>query len=150
MELSLRTRVRDGDPEAFGVLFDEHARALYNHAFRLTGNWVAAEDVVSLTFLQAWRHRGKVEPDGGSLRPWLLGIATNVTRNMSRAARRHQAAISRLPTAPPVPDFAEELADRIDDTDRLREVRAVLGREHRRGRDGVRLHGKEREGDCHQ
>ena len=32
-----RARVRAGDPEAFGMLFDDYARAVYNLAFRLTG-----------------------------------------------------------------------------------------------------------------
>jgi RNA polymerase sigma factor (sigma-70 family) len=139
MELSLRDRVREGDPEAFGLLFDEHARAVYNHAFRLTGDWASAEDVVSLTFLAAWRQRGKVEPDRGSLRPWLLGIATNLARNMSRAARRHQAAMSRLPATPPVPDFAEELAGRIDDAGRLRLVHAALRTLRRDEREVIAL-----------
>src|SRR5713101_4200622 len=58
VELSLRARVRAGDPDAFGVLFDECGRAVYNLAFRMTGNWSAAEEVVSLTFLEAWRLRG--------------------------------------------------------------------------------------------
>jgi hypothetical protein len=80
--------VRAGDHDEFGVLFSEHARAVYNHAFRLTGNWSAAEEVVSLTFLEAWRLRGTVRPEGGSLLPWLLGIALNVARNVSRAARQ--------------------------------------------------------------
>jgi RNA polymerase sigma factor (sigma-70 family) len=128
MDLSLRARVRAGDPDAFGMLYDECARAVYNHAFRLTGNWSAAEEVVSLTFLEAWRLRGRVEPDGGSLRPWLLGIASNVTRNVSRAARRHQAALGRLPLPPSVPDFADELAGRIDDAARLREISQALAR----------------------
>ena len=110
MELSQRARVRAGDHDEFGVLFEEHARAVYNHAFRLTGNWSAAEEVVSLTFLEAWRLRGTVRPEGGSLLPWLLGIALNVARNVSRAARRQQAAMSRLPTAQEVPDFADDLA----------------------------------------
>jgi RNA polymerase sigma factor (sigma-70 family) len=126
MEPSLRARVRAGDPDAFGVLFDECARAVYNLAFRLTGNWSAAEEAVSLTFLEAWRLRGKVEPAGGSLRPWLLGIAVNVTRNLSRAARRHQAALGRLAPPPAVPDFADELAGQIDDAAQLRRVLAAL------------------------
>ena len=82
MEKSLRVRVRTGDPEAFRELFVDHARSVYNHAFRLTGSWWAAEDVVSLTFLEAWRLRGRVvdtEADG-SLRQWLLGVATDVAR----------------------------------------------------------------------
>ena len=45
--MSMRGRVHAGDPDVFRELFDEHARSVYNHAFRLTGNWSAAEDVVS-------------------------------------------------------------------------------------------------------
>ena len=73
VELSQRARVRAGDHDEFGVLFEEHARAVYNHAFRLTGNWSAAEEVVSLTFLEAWRLRGTVRPEGGSLMTWPAG-----------------------------------------------------------------------------
>jgi DNA-directed RNA polymerase specialized sigma24 family protein len=99
--------VRVGDHAAFAVLFDEHSRAVYNLAFRLTANWSIAEEAVSLTFLEAWRLRASIEPEGGSLRPWLLGIAINVNRNMSRAARRHRAALSRLPASDkPSPDMA--------------------------------------------
>ncbi|MCW2502958.1 MAG: polymerase ECF-subfamily sigma factor, partial [Actinomycetia bacterium] len=50
----------------------------------MTGNWVLADDLVSLTFLEAWRLRERVLPGEDSLRPWLLGIATNVTRNTAR------------------------------------------------------------------
>jgi RNA polymerase sigma-70 factor (ECF subfamily) len=139
MELSLRARVRAGDRDAFGVLYDECARSVYNHAFRLTGNWSAAEEVVSLTFLEAWRLRGKVEPDGGSLRPWLLGIAGNVARNLSRAARRHQMAVARLPPPPAVADFADELAGRIDDEARLRELSQALAGLRRGEREVVAL-----------
>jgi RNA polymerase sigma factor (sigma-70 family) len=126
MELSLRARLRAGDPDAFGVLYDECANAVYNYAFRLTGDWSTAEEVASLTFLEAWRLRGKVELDGGPLLPWLLGIASNVTRNVSRAARRHRAAVLRLPVPSSVPDFADELAGRIDDAAQLREVCQAL------------------------
>jgi RNA polymerase sigma factor (sigma-70 family) len=124
----MRGRVHAGDPDVFRELFDEHARSVYNHAFRLTGNWSAAEDVVSLTFLEAWRLRERVDvsAEGGSLRPWLLGIATNVARNVRRAARRHDGALTRLPKEEVVPDFAEEVTSRIDDRERLALVRAAL------------------------
>jgi RNA polymerase sigma factor (sigma-70 family) len=139
VELSLRTRVRAGEKDAFGLLFEEHARAVYNHAFRLTGNWSTAEEVVSLTFLEAWRRRGTIRAEGGSLLPWLLVIALNVTRNISRAARRHQAAMSRLPLRADEPDFADELADRIDDATRLEAVRTALSRLRRGERDVLAL-----------
>jgi RNA polymerase sigma-70 factor (ECF subfamily) len=128
MGLPERERVRAGDPEVFRELFVEHSRSVYNHAFRLTGTWSAAEDVVSLTFLEAWRLRKRVDagPDGGSLRPWLLGIATNVARNVRRAARRHDGVLARLPRAEPVPDPADEITARIDDRDRLARVGVAL------------------------
>ena len=139
MEPGLRARVRAGDPDAFSMLFDEYSRAVYNLVFRLTGNWSAAEEAVSLTFLEAWRLRASIEPDGGSLRPWLLGIAINVNRNMSRAARRHQAALSRLSPPPPVPDFADDLAGQLDDARQLRRVLAAVDRLRADERDVIAL-----------
>jgi RNA polymerase sigma-70 factor (ECF subfamily) len=137
--MNARARVRAGDPDAFAELFDDFARPVYNHAFRLTGDWAAAEDVVSLTFLEAWRLRGRVDPDGGSLRPWLLGIATNVVRNLRRAARRHEAALARLPPDEAIPDFAEEVAGRLDDVAALVAVRAALAALRRPEREVVAL-----------
>jgi RNA polymerase sigma-70 factor (ECF subfamily) len=124
--MNVRARIRAGDANAFGTLFDECARAVYNLAFRLTGDWSVAEDVVALTFLEAWRLRGGVNPEGGSLRPWLLGIATNVARNIRRAARRHEAALARLPRDEVVPDFADDLVGKLDDAARLAALHPAL------------------------
>ncbi|MFI6550117.1 RNA polymerase sigma factor [Streptomyces prunicolor] len=137
--LRLRKRIRAGDHDAFGELFDAYARSVYNHAFRLTGDWMQAEDIVSLTFLDAWRLRGKVDEEGGSLRPWLLGIATNVTRNTRRAARRHAAALSRLPRDEVERDFADEVAARLDDRAELALVRAALATLRRAEREVLAL-----------
>ncbi|MEU9298734.1 RNA polymerase sigma factor [Streptomyces sp. NPDC048266] len=139
MEMSVRARIRAGDPDTFGSLFDDYARAVYNHAFRLTGDWSAAEDVLSLTFLEAWRLRGSVDLDGGSLRPWLLGIATNTARNIRRAARRHEAAVGRLPREEILPDFAEDLVSRIDDAEQVAALQAALSRLRRPEREVVAL-----------
>jgi len=135
----LRKRIRAGDHDAFGELFDAYARSVYNHAFRLTGDWAQAEDIVSLTFLDAWRLRGKVDEEGGSLRPWLLGIATNVTRNTRRAARRHAAAVSRLPRDEVERDFADEVAARLDDKAELALVRTALATLRRAEREVLAL-----------
>jgi RNA polymerase sigma-70 factor (ECF subfamily) len=136
---TLRKRIRAGDHEAFGELFDTYARSVYNHAYRLTGDWAQAEDVVSLTFLDAWRLRERADKEGGSLRPWLLGIATNVTRNTRRAARRHAAAVARLPRDEAEPDFADEIAGRLDDAAQLAVVRTALRKLRRPEREVLAL-----------
>ncbi|MFF4462051.1 RNA polymerase sigma factor [Streptomyces mirabilis] len=135
MEISLRARVRAGDPDAFRQLFDEHAAVVHRHAVRMTGNWVMADDIVSLTFLEAWRLRERVFPGDDSLRPWLLGIATNVTRNTARAARRHQAALTRVPPPDPVPDFADEVTQRLADTEELAAAQKALSKMRRGERE---------------
>ncbi|MFJ7071360.1 RNA polymerase sigma factor [Streptomyces sp. NPDC098781] len=135
MEISLRARVRAGDPDAFRQLFDEHAPVVHRHAIRMTGDWVLADDLVSLTFLEAWRLRERVLPGEDSLRPWLLGIATNVARNTARAARRHQAALARVPPPEPVPDFADEVTQRLADSAELAAAQRALRRMRRGERE---------------
>lgn len=125
-----RAQVRAGNADAFGAIFDVHAKSVYNHAFRLTGDWSVAEDVMSLTFLEAWRTRHRVLPDGGSLRPWLLGIATNLARGHHRAARRHRAAIARIAAHPEMPDFADHVSARLDDAARIAALNRCLSRLH--------------------
>src|ERR1700735_1939345 len=91
----LRARARAGDADAFGAVFDACAKSVYNHAFWLTGDWSAAEEVMAMTFLEAWRGRERIAEDGGSLRPWLLGIATNLAPGPRPAGRRERGARGR-------------------------------------------------------
>ncbi|MYY06425.1 RNA polymerase sigma factor [Streptomyces sp. SID4913] len=124
----MRARIRAGDPDAFGALFDDYAQTVFRYAVRSTGDWSGGEDVVSLTFLEAWRLRGTLRESDEELKPWLLGIATNVLRNTRRAARRHEAALARMPAGAPVPDFADELVSRIHDAEQLAAAQAALRR----------------------
>ncbi|WP_331720366.1 RNA polymerase sigma factor [Streptomyces sp. NBC_00209] len=122
----MRTRIRAGDRQAFAALYEEYARPVYNHAYRLTGDWSAAEEVMSETFLAAWRTRQSVEPEGDSLLPWLLGIATNKARNANRGTGRRLAFLARRPAPEPVADIADATAGQVDDARRLAAVRQAL------------------------
>lgn len=140
MTTHLRTRIRAGDSSAFAELFDSSARAVYNHAFRLTADWSTAEDVMAATFMEAWRRRDTVDPEGGSLRPWLLGIATNTARNQCRSNRRYRAAAQAAAAAErSMPDHAEQVADRLDGRQRLATVITALAGLRRPEREVVAL-----------
>ncbi|MET9443102.1 RNA polymerase sigma factor [Streptomyces sp. NPDC006610] len=135
MDLPLHERVRSGDRAAFAKIFDEHARVVYAHAIRTTGDWALAEDVMSLTFLEAWRLRDKLRGEVRSVRAWLLGIATNVMRNITRAARRHREAMSRLPPPEALPDFADAVVGQLADVQRLAAAARALQRLKRTERE---------------
>jgi RNA polymerase sigma factor (sigma-70 family) len=114
----------NGDQAAFGVVFDRHAKAVYNHCFRATASWATAEDATQSTFLIAWRKRDQVRLVDGSVLPWLLSAATNAVRDERRSARRWLAALLRMP---PDRDAAVEVADQVAErVDDLRRVRGVL------------------------
>ncbi|MEV6008194.1 RNA polymerase sigma factor [Streptomyces sp. NPDC051976] len=139
MEPLFRARLRAGDEDSFRVLFREYGRAVYNHCFRLTGDWSVAEDCVSLVYLEVWRMREKVEPHGGSLLPWLLGIATHVVHHRRRTARRHRALMERMPPPAPLPDFADEVVGRLADQERIAAVRKTLDQLSRPDREVLAL-----------
>jgi RNA polymerase sigma factor (sigma-70 family) len=128
---TLWNRSRTGDAGAFGSLFERHGTAIYNYCFRRVGDWAAAEDLLSVVFLEAWRRRDKQLPADKVL-PWLYGIATNVVRNRRRAERRYAAALRRVPVPRPEPDFAEAAASRLDDERQMQQALALLARLPRR------------------
>jgi RNA polymerase sigma factor (sigma-70 family) len=121
-DVELLARANDGDGQAYGLIFRRHANAVYNHCFRRLGSWSAAEDATSLVFLETWRRRRDAVDADGSLLPWLLGVANNVVRNLSRTARRYDAALFKLPQPAAEPYHADGVAARLDDEQRMRGV----------------------------
>jgi RNA polymerase sigma-70 factor (ECF subfamily) len=119
-ELWRRARQRDGD--AFGVLFERHATAVYNHCFRRTASWSAAEELTSVVFLEAWR-RKDVRLHGDSILPWLLAVANNATRNADRSRRRYKTFLAKLPPPAPEPDASDHVVQSVDEE---RQMAAIL------------------------
>lgn len=78
----------------FEQLWDRHHRRVHAYALRRTDP-ASAQDVVSETFLVAWRRRAELPADE---LPWLLGVARLVLANHARS-RRRQDALARVFTA---------------------------------------------------
>ena len=76
--------------------FDAFAQDVYRFCVRATGDRVLAEDLMSVVFLEAWRCRDRAVLVEATLRPWLLGIASNVVRTSRRSQRRHAAMLATL------------------------------------------------------
>jgi RNA polymerase sigma factor (sigma-70 family) len=106
---------RAGEGEAFGRIFDRHRDRVLRHSRRLVTVAADADDVLAITFLEAWRNRSRVRMVDDSVLPWLLVTATNVAHNTNRAARRYRALLSRLPPADPTTDHlvGDEALDAI-------------------------------------
>ena len=84
-----------GRADAFAVVYDRHAAAIYNWARLRVGEHAA--DLTAETFARAWLSRSSFR-DGaeGSAFPWLLGIAQNLLRDSLRKQRIEDRARARL------------------------------------------------------
>lgn len=99
MDIEDWTKALAGDGEAFGRVFDRHKDRIRRHAHGLVSVAADAEDVVAVTFLEAWRNRSRVRLINESALPWLLVTATNVANNLRRSTRRYRQMLEQLPDA---------------------------------------------------
>jgi RNA polymerase sigma-70 factor, ECF subfamily len=82
----LVARAKDGDQDAFGTLYRQHAAAVSRLVrFRLGRE---DEDAVSEVFLRAWRGLATYRDTGVPFAAWLYGIARHVAVDAVRASVR--------------------------------------------------------------
>jgi RNA polymerase sigma-70 factor (ECF subfamily) len=122
--------VEGGEATVAEGLYGEHAAALWRYAWRLTGDWGRAQDVVQETLLRAWRHPEVANDSERSARSWLFTVARNIIIDESRSPRfrREVTALdgSGLPERP-CPDEVNATLDRL----LIGEALARLTPEHR-------------------
>ena len=85
-DADLVARSKRGDLPAFNLIVQRYQSQVYNLAARVLGDRTAAEDIAQETFISAYRAVGRFR--GGSLRAWLLRIASNLSYDHIRATRR--------------------------------------------------------------
>ena len=76
MSVKLMLRVKDGDKDAFSLLYDEHHRRVLNFFYRLSADAQLAKDLRQETFLRIWKIRGAIGPRARSSRTSSLLRAT--------------------------------------------------------------------------
>jgi RNA polymerase sigma-70 factor (ECF subfamily) len=83
---ALVERAKEGDRDAFGVLYKQHAAAVARVVrFRLGRD---DEDAVSEVFLRAWRGLASYRDTGAPFSAWLYAIARHVSIDLVRTSAR--------------------------------------------------------------
>jgi RNA polymerase sigma factor (sigma-70 family) len=77
-------------------LFGEHRRFLWSLSYRMTGSAADADDVVQDTFVKVME-RPPARPDE-PLRPWLVKVALNLSRDLLRRRKRRDYVGPWLPS----------------------------------------------------
>lgn len=114
-------------PEAFGGLFERHFDEIHRYLRRRLP--AEAEDLAAEVFVAAFDGRARFRaPAGGSARPWLYGIASNLLYKRRRSEARALRALARQPVDPPVADDMTETGSRVDASRQTPALAAALGR----------------------
>lgn len=134
-------RIRSGDANAFGDLYERHVRSVQSYCLWRTADLQLAEDATATVFLEAWRKRRRIALSTDSAIPLLLGIATNVLRQDRRGRRRYAAALERMrgTTMAGHLGHEDEAIARLDAMRRLREASAAIRALPRREREVLAL-----------
>jgi RNA polymerase sigma-70 factor (ECF subfamily) len=128
------------EPEVFAGLFDRHAAVVHRYLGRRVGQ--LADDLLSETFLIAFRRRAAYEAERVEVRPWLLGIATNLVHGHVRSEQRRYRALARAAAEPPLPGADPgEFTDRLDAQAMRGPLAAALAGLKTRDRDVLLLFG---------
>src|SRR5438309_6971718 len=93
----LISRVGDGDPGAFEILYRRYSRPVFALALRRLGDRGRAEDAVQETFASIWRSARTYKPERGPGAPWLYAVARNAIVDRGRA---RPEAVAETPDAP--------------------------------------------------
>ena len=82
------------EPATFKVIFERRVDGIFRYLSFRAGQ-AAAEDLTAETFAHAFAGRSGYQPERGSVRSWLYGIATNVLRHHRRDELRRMEALTR-------------------------------------------------------
>jgi RNA polymerase sigma-70 factor, ECF subfamily len=85
-----------GDDHAFGFLVERYQRPVYSLCYRMLGNSRDAEDAAQESFIRAYMHLKKYDPNR-SFATWLLSIASHYCIDRIRKRQLPSVSIEALP-----------------------------------------------------
>jgi RNA polymerase sigma-70 factor, ECF subfamily len=81
---------KNGDKDAFGILYERYVGRIYNYIYYRTGNPKEAEDLTARVFYRAINHIGTYKNLGVPFSAWLYRIAHNLVANWHRDSSRRK------------------------------------------------------------
>jgi RNA polymerase sigma-70 factor (ECF subfamily) len=120
-EAELVGRARRADGAAWETILRRHQEPVFRLAYLILGDAADAEDVAQETFIRAYMALERFDVTR-PLRPWLLSIGANLSRNRRRSLGRHWNALQRAFQANPQTYHAPPERAEAADARRLRQA----------------------------
>ncbi|MFD1547805.1 RNA polymerase sigma factor [Nonomuraea guangzhouensis] len=126
------------DVEVFGAVFDAYFGDIHGYVAQRLGV-DHAEDVVSDTFLIAFRKRARYDPARATVRSWLFGIATKLIGKHRRLEARTLRALGRYGPDGDAPGHEDRVSARVSAQSLQPSLASALAGLEQRDRDVILL-----------
>ncbi|MFG1956532.1 RNA polymerase sigma factor [Nonomuraea sp. NPDC049028] len=126
------------DAEVFGAVFDACFSDIHGYVAQRLGA-DHAEDVVSDTFLIAFRKRAQYDPARATVRAWLFGIATKLIGKHRRLEARTLRALGRYGPDRDAPGHEDRVTARVSAQSLQPNLASALAALDQRDRDVILL-----------
>lgn len=125
-------RVRDGDLEALGELYERHKAQVYRTALAITRDEKAAEDILQDVFLRIYTYADRID-ESLPFEPWLYRVTVNLAYSWISRVKRWlnslQASLDRWVL--PIQRYPEKAAEKHEQWQVLQQAIDSLPPAHR-------------------
>ncbi len=130
-EKILVEQLKNGNREAFDILYEKYKNLAVRTAYLIMGNLVDSEDVVQDTFVKVWLYAGRIQSTD-SFRAWMLQILVRTAYRNAKKKRREfpdEETVSRMENRTCVSSLDKVI--RIEEAERLKAAIKALPVRHR-------------------
>jgi RNA polymerase sigma factor (sigma-70 family) len=120
-------RARRGDVSAYEQIVERYREPVFRAAYLVTRSSADADEAAQDAFVKAYRALGRFRA-GAPLRPWLMRIAVNESRNRVRSAARRDALALRAAAERPPEDADQSPEAALLAAERRHELLAAVER----------------------
>jgi RNA polymerase sigma factor (sigma-70 family) len=77
--------IQNRSEEAFCILYDDYAAALFGITYKIVNNKTVAEELLQDVFVKIWKHIDMYDAAKGTLFTWMLNITRNTCKDYFRS-----------------------------------------------------------------
>lgn len=100
-EAALFAGLQARDLHAFERLYDDYGRRALGLAYRLTGDYAQAQDVLQEAFVAIWQNADRLDPERGRLQPLLFAVVHHKASDHLRRRQREAGVAAAMPAREP-------------------------------------------------
>lgn len=123
---ALMIKVKDGDLEKLGLLFERYKKMLFGFFYNMTHDAGSSEDLVQNVFMRILKYRAGFKGDG-EFKVWMFHVARNVSYDHFRQVKRDNTDEIEL-WQDKLDDHTLNEHDKIEKTEELELLKIAMGR----------------------